>query len=185
MSKWLPDSTLELILVKIQNSEEIAICSQQPLTYFNAAWGSLWIQNTAYNLGDIIHPPTQNGHIYECVVAGTSDSTEPGWGVTQDQEFVDGGVTWKTHDNYSLVNAALSPSDLTIGEGSVSGRALFVAQKVGEIVHTGGAVTHTALISNTTRELNAVSLSQTDGGVLEEGKLTAIIGFSIEVGDPE
>jgi len=188
MSRWIPDGYLDFPLLAIQESDEEAICSQQPLTYFNACWPALWIQSTSYIVGDLVHPPTQNGFIYECTVAGDAGAVEPGWGSTQDQEFTDNGVTWKTHENYSLANEALLPSDLVITDGDVNGRKLTVGQKMGPVTHTSGTVTHTALIQNTTNTLHFVSESQTtiggDNDVIS-GRSTLFFEFTISISDPE
>lgn len=44
-------------------------------------YGSEFQASTAYSVGDIIHPPVgfENGHVYECVIAGTSASSAPVW----------------------------------------------------------------------------------------------------------
>lgn len=38
-----------------------------------------WTASTAYSVGDRVVPTTPNGRVYECVIAGTSAATEPGW----------------------------------------------------------------------------------------------------------
>lgn len=40
---------------------------------------SVWEAETAYNVGDRVQPTTRNGHFYECVKAGESDTVEPTW----------------------------------------------------------------------------------------------------------
>lgn len=188
MAKWVPDSYLELILNEIKKSDEEAICNAQPTTYFNAVWPDLWLQSTSYNVGDLVHPPTQNGFIYECVVAGDSGATEPGWGTTQDQTFVDGTVTWKTHENYALANETLTPGDFTISDGDIDGRKLTVAEKMGAVTHTAGTVTHTALIEHATKTLHFVTTAQTTLGGnndVEAGRSTIFFEFDIIVRDPQ
>lgn len=188
MSKWVPDSYLDFVLNEIKKSDEEAICNAQPSTYFNAVWPNLWIQDTAYVVGDLVHPPTQNGFIYECIGAGDSGSVEPGWGTTQDQEFLDGFCTWKTHENYALANEALAPGDYTLANGDVDGRKMTVAQKMGVVTHTGGTVTHTALIEHAAKTLHFVTTSQTTlggGNDVESGRSTIFFAFDITVRDPQ
>ena len=43
-------------------------------------YGEVWQGGTAYSVGDVIRPASFEGYVYYCVVAGTSDSTEPTWG---------------------------------------------------------------------------------------------------------
>lgn len=189
MSKWVPDTYLELILNEIEKADGEAICNAQPTTYFNAVWPDLWIQSTTYVVGDLVHQPdVQAGMIYECVVAGDSGAVEPGWGTVQDQQLVDGTVTWKTHENYSLANAPLVPGDYTKADGDTDGRKLTVAQKMGIVTHTGGTVTHTALIEHATKTLHYVTTAQTTlggGNDVDAGRSTIFFALDITVRDPQ
>jgi len=56
-----------------------------------------WEDGAAYALGDIIKPTTANGRLYICTTAGTSDSSEPTWPVTDevDDTVNDNSVIWK------------------------------------------------------------------------------------------
>jgi hypothetical protein len=38
-----------------------------------------WQPNTAYSYGDVVRPTVGNGHLYQCIVAGTSSDVEPTW----------------------------------------------------------------------------------------------------------
>lgn len=40
---------------------------------------STWTASTYYSVGDRVVPTVPNGRVYECRVAGTSDTTEPDW----------------------------------------------------------------------------------------------------------
>ena len=40
---------------------------------------TIWVEETAYSVGDVVQPSTSNGHRYVCVQAGTSDAEEPDW----------------------------------------------------------------------------------------------------------
>jgi hypothetical protein len=39
----------------------------------------VWAAATAYNYGDVVVPTVRNGHRYRCIVAGTSNASEPAW----------------------------------------------------------------------------------------------------------
>ena len=161
MSKWVPTDYLDLILDEIALADEEAVCFSQPATYFQACWPSMWVAETAYVAGDVVRPPTQNGFVYECTVGGTSGSSEPAWGTTQDGTFSDGTVTWKTHANYALINSALASGDKSIADHLDGGRALTIAEKESVLIHTSGTVTHTALITNSTQTLHLVDTATT------------------------
>lgn len=54
-----------------------------------------WEATTAYGVGQQVVPAAGlNGYVYECTVAGTSDSGEPTWPTTIDQTVTDDSVTW-------------------------------------------------------------------------------------------
>lgn len=58
-----------------------------------------WSATTAYSLNEYIRPTsTANADVhwlYQCTSAGTSDSTEPDWPLTEDETVDDNTVTWK------------------------------------------------------------------------------------------
>ncbi|NIB44826.1 hypothetical protein HBA55_34920 [Pseudomaricurvus alkylphenolicus] len=53
-----------------------------------------WQANTAYALNDVIVPSVDNGHIYICTTAGTSDASEPTWGTTKGGTTSDNAAVW-------------------------------------------------------------------------------------------
>lgn len=56
---------------------------------------STWTAGTAYAIGDVVLPTTNNGMFYECIIAGTSHATtEPTWTTTNNSRYSDGTVTW-------------------------------------------------------------------------------------------
>lgn len=64
---------------------------------FTAAnsWATTWATNTAYVVNDIVRPTAGNGHLYVCIVAGTSHaSTQPTWPTVARQTVTDNTVTW-------------------------------------------------------------------------------------------
>lgn len=58
------------------------------------SWGTARANSTAYVVGDIVRPATGNGHLYRCIVAGTSNSTPPTFPTVSGQTVADGTVTW-------------------------------------------------------------------------------------------
>jgi len=185
--KYTPDSTLELILNKYATADKEVVCTQAPGTFFNAIWPDLWQASTSYAVGDLVHPPTTNGCIYECTVAGTSGSTEPGWQTTQDATFTDGGVTWKTHLNYSIAQTDLVSSDFTIADGDTDGRKLTVARKENVTSHESGDINHTALLNTANQELLLVTEAVTTiGGSnhIDSGRTVIFFEYDITVRDP-
>ena len=84
-----------------------------------------WAGSTAYAAGDTISPPTANGHIYQCTVAGTSGTTPPTTWPTDGSTVTDGGVTWTdmgTQTTIDTVNLAFdSNGTLTSPTGNVAG----------------------------------------------------------------
>jgi hypothetical protein len=75
-----------------------------------------WVANTAYAVGDYVTPIVPNGHVYRCVVAGTSHATtEPtsvwgNWEWYADGLIEDGTVTWEEAGIYHETgHVALQP----------------------------------------------------------------------------
>lgn len=66
------------------------------ITYTPAAsWATTWLANTAYAVGDIVRKVSSNGHLYRCIVAGTSHATtEPTFPTVSGQIVTDNTVTW-------------------------------------------------------------------------------------------
>lgn len=64
------------------------------LTFTDDASETAWAASTAYSVGDLVRPTTANGHIYICVVAGTSGGSEPTWPTVANQTVADNTVTW-------------------------------------------------------------------------------------------
>jgi hypothetical protein len=186
---YVPVAKLDAYIQLIIDADERAVCSQEPTTYFHACRPPVWKPSTAYSIGDLVHPPTANSHVYECTVSGTSGSGEPGWGTAQDTTFSDNTATWKTHKNYALINAPFDKSaDTTLADStSPAGRKVTIAEKMGVVVHTAGEVTHSALISNAKKELACVTVSETDlqgDNNVVAGRTTLLHGFTFIVPFP-
>jgi len=84
-----------------------------------------WVEDTEYNIDDIVIPTTENNFYYKCTTAGTSGGTEPTWNEV-DGETTDDGVgdlVWTTYAyevgqvagffgwNFSKVGDALETTD--------------------------------------------------------------------------
>jgi len=187
MSAYTPDEILDLVIDQYMLADEESVCNAQPTTYFNACWPEMWSADTVFSLGETTRPPTDNGFIYECTIAGTGGAIEPVWATVQDATFSDGAATWKAHENYALINATLNEEDKVKGDGPIDGRAITIAQKMGVLVHTDGVVSHTALIDNANKKLKVVTTSSTsldgDNSVLS-GRTTLLHELVLVVRDP-
>jgi len=58
------------------------------------SWSATWAATTAYAVGQVIRPTTGNGHLYKCITAGTTGSSEPTWPTTALGTVDDGTATW-------------------------------------------------------------------------------------------
>ena len=67
-----------------------------------------WAASTAYVVGDVIKPTTDNGYYYTCSTAGTSDSSEPTFGEVIDGTTNDNTAVWTCSGDGSI-NAAIYP----------------------------------------------------------------------------
>ena len=83
------------------------------------AWdATAWAAGTAYSVGDTVKPTTENGYIYRCTSAGTSDSIEPSWPTIFGNTVVDSGATWEcwsyntSEDEITLENGYAGPQTL-------------------------------------------------------------------------
>jgi len=161
MAKYLPDSTYDLALAQIENADEEAVCSVEPSSYYQACWPSMWVATTAYSVGDIVRPPTDNDFVYECTVGGTSGGSEPAWETTQDNTFSDNDITWKAHENYSLAYTTLAGGDKTIQAKGGGGREIVFAEKTGITSHRSGTVTHTAFMTSSTKAIEMITTAST------------------------
>jgi len=185
--RWMPTDLQDLVLDDFAACDGQVMCTDQPTTYFHAVHPPLWLIDTTYVAGDIVHPPTNNQKVYECTVGGTSGSVEPGWGTVEGETFIDNTVTWKVHNNYSLAYRALTaPEKTKSDDATTGGRKLTIAEKMGVVSHAAGVVSHVALINSTTKQLRYVSTAQTTLGdnQIESGRTTIFYALVIIVADP-
>ncbi len=54
-----------------------------------------WAGSTGKGIGDFVSATAPNGYIYECVTAGTTNSTEPTWGTILGASTTDNTVSWR------------------------------------------------------------------------------------------
>ena len=65
------------------------------VTLVTAASAPAWATATAYKLGQLVRKVASNGHIYRCIVAGTSDASEPTWPTNPGEDVVDNTAKWE------------------------------------------------------------------------------------------
>ncbi|GMK47659.1 hypothetical protein PghCCS26_47890 [Paenibacillus glycanilyticus] len=64
-----------------------------------------WSASTTYAVGDTVVPTSDNGSYYTCVVAGTSNSTQPTFPTSAGATVLDGTVTWQQSGAAALFKA--------------------------------------------------------------------------------
>ena len=85
--------------------------TQQLDPYGQKPLGGAWLHTTAYLVGEYVQPTATggNGHLYRCIAAGTSSSTEPAWPLLENATVTDGSVTWQEQTPV-LVNRLPAPN---------------------------------------------------------------------------
>jgi len=182
MPKATHDSVMDAALNKLAEADQIAICSAQPLTYYEGIDPPAWSANAAAALGDPIRPTVRNGYVYECTTAGTTGSSEPAWPTTPGQTVTDGSVVWTCRNNYSLAQGSLVSGDFTIADGDNSGRKVTVAAKTGLPIHTSGTANYVATMDDATRQLRDVTT--TAAQALTAGGTVDTSAWKHEIADP-
>lgn len=85
------------------------------------SYPTVWAASTAYAVGDIVHPLVTNGHLYICVVAGTSNSSAPSWSTVHRAAVTDNSVTWAEFGTnivaFDAADAAWAASTITARYG--------------------------------------------------------------------
>ena len=108
------------------NGSAIAITA----SYIAAASATARANTTAYAVGEIVRPATTNGHVWRCVVAGTSTSAEPGAMTTfsgaAGQSVTDGTVTW-AECGRGYVKIAPTPASVAWTSATITARYLVIA----------------------------------------------------------
>lgn len=83
------------------------------------SWGTSRANSTAYVVGDVVKPASGNGHLYRCIVAGTSGGSVPTWPTVSRQTVTDGSVTWAEIGTYAVcfICADISWTTATLSAG--------------------------------------------------------------------
>ena len=109
------------------------LSTQQLDPYGQKPLGAPWLPSTAYLVGEYVQPTATggNGHLYRCILAGTTQATEPAWPLAENVTVTDGGVTWEELTPV-LVNRLPAPSGpqptrVTGGGTFAAGRDVYVA----------------------------------------------------------
>lgn len=181
MGKFTHDNVMDAALDKLAEADKLAICSAQPLTYYEGIDPAAWAATTAYALGDAARPTTRNGYVYEVTTAGTSAGAEPTWPTTPGNTVVDGTVTWTCRANYNLAQGSITGGDFTKANGDVSGRKSTLAAQTALSIHTSGTADHVATLDDTTKELRDVTTNTAQA--LTSGGTVDTAAFDHEIGD--
>ena len=116
MTVRAPDQSGDIVLDVTDSSGEITLGFTPPI----------WEASTAYGLGQKVVPTTLNGYVYECTVAGTSDSGEPTWPTTIAGTVADNTVTWRCEtDDAQVVNIAIHIPAATTEALTAWGRGVY------------------------------------------------------------
>jgi len=73
---------------------------------YNDANTATWAASTAYTKGQVVKPTAASAR-FVCIVAGTSDTTEPTWPTAAQATVTDGGVTWEEATPYMFPGPTL------------------------------------------------------------------------------
>ena len=88
-----------------------ATLASKTLVYTPAnSWATTWAATTAYAVGDVVRPTAGNGHLYICVVAGTSGGSAPTFPTVKNQVVADNTVTWAEVGSGVLVLDSADPA---------------------------------------------------------------------------
>jgi len=91
-------------------------------------------------------------------------------------------ATYAAANSGALAEAAMVSGDFSITNGTVSGRKVVVASKLGLTVTTAGTATHVALLDGVNSRLLYVTTCPAQ--VLPSGGTVNIASWDVEIGDP-
>lgn len=94
------------------------------IAYTAAGSAPAWQGTHAYVVGDIVRKVASNGHVYRCIVAGTSGAGEPTWPTVSGQTVTDGAT---------LVWAEIGRGYVTIDAADASWAAATITARYGII----------------------------------------------------
>lgn len=160
MSKWINPELIAPVSAAMSASfdavalaDELAVCTGQPLTFFEAVNPSAWAASTAYILNNTARPSVdRNGFTYVCTQAGTSGASEPVWPTTAGETVTDGTAIWTAHVCKCVANVAMTPSDFV-----KTTNQLTVMPKTGITAHSNGQFAHIALLKKSESNLLLVT----------------------------
>ncbi len=130
MAKWKNQSLLDAALDQAATADEVAICYNQPGTWYEATNPAAWAASIVTALGAAIRPTARNGCCYQCTTGGTTGATEPTWPTTPGNTVTDGTVVWTCRTSYALANTSLTSADFTKANGPVPAYTAWVASTV-------------------------------------------------------
>ena len=118
--------------------------------YGQKSVGCAWSPATSYLTNEYVQPTVSggNGHLYQCIQAGTSEGTEPVWPLSEGATVADGGAIWK-ESTPVLANRLPAPNSAQVtraagGGNFPAGRDVYVAlthvNAQGETIPSGAAV---------------------------------------------
>jgi len=184
MAKYTNPEILDAALNIVASSDELAVCTSRPASFFNAVNPYAWIASTAYVLDATTRPMVdRNGFTYVCTSAGTSGANEPVWPTTAGQTVSDGSVVWRAESCVCVANAALTASDFIKSDGSTSGsRKITTLPKTGMTAHSTGNADHVAFLDKAQKKLVLVTTMAAQ--VVTSGNLVNTASFAEEFGGP-
>jgi hypothetical protein len=136
-----------------------------------------WVVNTAYVIGNIVQPITENELFYICTTAGTSHATtEPDWPTTFGDTVSDGTVTWTCFGGgldarYPSVNTV----NVYVGGGLVDGT-----------FHYSDAIEAVNIPSATAGNVrdDRIVLRKTFGAATQTVRITRLVGGEVATPGP-
>ena len=74
-------------------------------------YGTVWLSDTAYVVGDVIRPANFQGYVYQCTLAGSTGNTEPVWWYETDTSQTIGTAQFKAKPfSRPLVHGPIIPT---------------------------------------------------------------------------
>jgi len=88
------DSTGTVSLIMLDGIKGYVFSNPTTYQIIASASTAVWAASTAYVLGDVRRPTTDNGFVYVVTTAGTSSGTQPTWPLVAGNTVTDGSVVW-------------------------------------------------------------------------------------------
>lgn len=160
MPKWINPELIAPVSAAMSASfdavalaDELAVCTDQPASFFEAVNPSAWVASTAYIIDATARPSVdRNGFTYVCTQAGTSGASEPVWPTMDGGTVMDGTAIWTARVCKCVANIAMTPSDFV-----KAANQLTIMPKTGITAHSAGQFAHIALIKKSENKLILVT----------------------------